>query len=174
MAKKSKEFRNLLKQERQVTDYSQKSLDNLTQQVQKGPLGRHVKGVVKNPQGQVKMSEVLEDFVDPYLEAIEGYTNKNRFISAAVLAWNLSIMPEAARQAAKEQMREQLKQEGLLEDQELWNSLLDELMERKFQYFADNRRLIMEFQFEDTGNKYHLSVASMQAPPPQAQESAEE
>lgn len=165
MAKKSKGFRDLLKQERQATDHSQKALDGLAKKVQKGSLGHHVKGIVQNPRGQVKMSEVLEDFVEPYLEEIEGYVAKDRFISVAVLAWNLAIMPEEARQTAKEQLQNQLEQGELSGDQELWDSLLDELVERKFQYFADNRRLIMEFQFEDTGDQYHLSVASMQAPP---------
>jgi len=49
MAKKSKGFRELMKQKRQATDYSQKALDNLTQKVQKGPLSKHVEGVVQNP-----------------------------------------------------------------------------------------------------------------------------
>jgi len=167
MAKKSKGFRELMKQKRQATDYSQKALDNLTQKVQKGPLSKHVEGVVQNPQGQVKMSEVLENFIEPYLEEIDGYVQKQKFIELAVVAWNLAILPEAARQAMREQFQSSLGRNGLPEDQEFLDSLLDELMERKLQYFPNNRRLIMDFQFEDAGDQYHLSVASTQAPPPQ-------
>lgn len=167
MAKKSKGFRELLKQQHQSADQSQKALDNLAQRVQKGPLSQHVEGVVQNPQGQVKMSEVLEDFVEPYLEEIEGYEAKCNFIAIAVLAWNLAILPEAARPAAKEGLQRQSQQKRLPEDQGVLDALLDELMARKLQYFADNRRLIMDFQFEDIGDQYHLSVASMLAPQPQ-------
>lgn len=167
MAKKSKGFRELLKQERRVTDYSQQALDKLAKRVQKGSLGKNVEGIVQNPEGQVKMSEVLEDFIKPYLEAIDGYKRQRSFITVAVIAWNLAILPEAARQPVKDGLQSQLDQDGLPADQEFLDTLLDELMERKFQYFADNHRLIMDFQFEDAGDQYHLSVASVQAPPPQ-------
>jgi len=113
------------------------------------------------------MSEVLENFIEPYLEEIDGYVQKQKFIELAVVAWNLAILPEAARQAMREQFQSSLGRNGLPEDQEFLDSLLDELMERKLQYFPNNRRLIMDFQFEDAGDQYHLSVASTQAPPPQ-------
>lgn len=167
MAKKSKGFRELLKQQRQATDYSQRALDNLAKRVQQGPLSNQVEGVIQNPKGQVKMSEVLEDFIKPYLEEIDSYAQKQQFIELAVVAWNLAILPEEARQAMREQLQSSLDQRGLPEDREFVDSLLDELMERKVQYFPNNRRLIMEFQFEDAGDQYHLSVASMQAPSPQ-------
>ncbi len=38
--------------------------------------------------------------------------------------------------------------------------IIDEMIARKQQFFADNQRLIMDFQLQDTGKSFHLSVAS--------------
>jgi thymidine phosphorylase len=59
MAKKSKGFGEILKQQRADKTH-QKGLEELQRQVQKGPLGEKFAGMVMNPKGEVKRSEALE------------------------------------------------------------------------------------------------------------------
>ncbi len=72
MARKSKAFGEILKQQRADKSH-QKRLEKLEQKLQTGPLGDQFAGTVMNPKGEVKMSEVLEAFVEPYLDFIQGF-----------------------------------------------------------------------------------------------------
>ena len=38
--------------------------------------------------------------------------------------------------------------------------IIDEMISRKQQLFADNQRYILDFQLQDSGKQFHLSVAS--------------
>ena len=38
--------------------------------------------------------------------------------------------------------------------------IIDEMIVRKQQLFADNQRYIIDFQLQDSGKQFHLSVAS--------------
>ena len=40
------------------------------------------------------------------------------------------------------------------------NALLDSLIQRKTQFFADDRRYILSYHLEDTGTSYQLMMAS--------------
>ena len=40
------------------------------------------------------MSEVIMDFIEPYMESADTYEAQDRLISIAVLAWNASLLPE--------------------------------------------------------------------------------
>jgi len=74
MARKSKDFRELLNQQRANKD-EQKALQNFRQKVQQGSLKDKVKTIVMTPQGDIKMSEVLEEFIEPYLGLAEKSCN---------------------------------------------------------------------------------------------------
>ena len=158
MARKSKGFGELLKQQRSgKTD--KKALEKLQQKVQKGPLGGQFAGMVTNPKGEVKMSEVLEEFVDPYLETAKNRSQREKLFSIASLAWNLAIVSEKERQSMIDQMIGGLKESDPLAQQDI-REIIDELIERKQTFFAENKRYIIDFQLQDRGNQFHLSVAS--------------
>jgi hypothetical protein len=167
MPKKSKGFRDLLKQNQQASDYNQKALNNFEQRFKQGSFGGKVAGVVQNPKGQVKMSEVLEDFMEPYLKDIDGYAAQYTFIELAVIAWNLAVMSEETRQSARDELLSKLAENSSRSDLKELDAILGELIDRKLKHFPNNHRLIMDFQFEDAGDRFHLSVASTMAPSPQ-------
>jgi hypothetical protein len=155
MAKKSRGFAELLKQ-KQAERTQQSALEKLQQKVQQGPLSERLSGIVASPQGEIKMSEVLEKFVDPYLDFAQNRSQREKLFSIAVIAWNLALMPENERQ--------QIIEQGTTGNDPLarqdTREFIDELIARKQTLFAENKRYIVEFQLQDTGKTLHLSVAS--------------
>ncbi|MCT7968404.1 hypothetical protein NG799_19020 [Laspinema sp. D1] len=159
MARKSKAFGEILKQQRAEKTH-EKELEKLQQKLQKGPWGDKVAGTVTNPKGEAKMSEVLEEFVEPYLSSIETPVERKKLFEVAVVAWNLSLMPETVRQT----MIDKLIQESM-EGADPWikqdmRKMIDELIARKQKFFTQHKRYVIDFQLEDTGSGFHLSVAS--------------
>ena len=164
MARKSKAFGEILKQERAAT-IQEKRLEQLQQKLQKGPFGDQVAGVVNNPKGEVKMSEVLEAFIDPYLRSIRTPIERKKLFELAVVVWNLSLMPENERQPMIDEfIKEGLKGSDPLIQQDT-RQIIDSLIARKQKFFAENTRLILDFELQHTGNQFHLSVASADSNP---------
>jgi hypothetical protein len=162
MARKSKEFGELLRQE-QGGLTEEKALEKFQNKVKQGPLAQIAAKFVNTAPGQVKMSEVLEDFVEPYLHEAPSFGDKERLFSIAVMAWNIAIMPESEQQPFIDQMIEETL--GTTDDrlQKDTRAVLAEMMVRKKTKFADNCRMIAEFQLQDMGQSFHLSVASLPA-----------
>jgi hypothetical protein len=159
MARKSKGFGELLNQQR-ADNTHQKELEKLQQKVQKGPLGSKLAGMVMNPEGEVKMSEVLQAFVEPYLDLARNRGQREKLFSIAVIAWNLAIMPEKDRQPMIDQLiNVGLKGTDPLAQQDT-REIIDEFIDRKQKFFAKHKRYVVDFQLQDIGKQFHLSVAS--------------
>lgn len=126
--------------------------------MQQASLGKRT-SVVVEPH-EVKMSEVLEAFVDPYLDDAKNHAQRGKLFSLAVAAWNLALVPEVDRQHTLEE----LIQKGLIGStpaaKQDFRSLIGELVARKQTFFAENTRWIVEFQLQEMGETFHLSVAS--------------
>jgi hypothetical protein len=159
MAKKSKGFGELLKHQR-ADKIHQKALEKLEQKVKQGPLSEKFAGMVMNPQGEVKMFEVLEELVEPYLDFTRNFSQREKLFSLALVAWNIALMPENERQ----QMIDQVIEQGMGGNDPLARQdareIIDGLIARKQKLFADNKRYIIDFQLQDMGQTFHLSVAS--------------
>lgn len=159
MAKKSQGFGKPLHQ-KQADKVHRKALEKLQQKVQQGSLGDKFTAMVTNPQGEVKMSEVLEEFVEPYLDFARNRNQREKLFGIAVAAWNLAIMPESDRQQMINRLIEQgLKGNDPLAQQDT-KEIIDEMICRKQALFADNKRYIVNFQLQDMGKTFHLSVVS--------------
>ncbi|HID86163.1 MAG TPA: hypothetical protein EYP55_02155 [Anaerolineae bacterium] len=106
------------------------------------------------------MSQVLRDFVEPYLEFADTEEAYRKLLTLAVLAWNASFLSEEERQ----DMIDRVLSEGLSEaDDELkagLKSIVNMLIRRKEEHFAAYTRRIIDFDVTDTGEGYHLAVAS--------------
>jgi hypothetical protein len=163
MAQKSKGFRSLLKQQKTINN-RETALNAFEQKLQQSELGNDFQDIVKNPKGEVKMSDVLEEFVEPYLPEASGLNQRKMLFEMAIIAWNLALMPESQRQSALEDLINQAIRKKNPRDQQDMRNLLDEMVTRKLQLFSANQRYILDYQLEDIGDQFHLSVASTLAP----------
>jgi len=106
------------------------------------------------------MSDVLADFVEPYITAAESQDAYNKLLTLAVTAWNGALVPEAERS----HMLDEVLTKGLGDvpaslKKEL-REFVGELIARKLTHFPDNQRAIIDFTLEESHGSYHLSVVS--------------
>jgi len=148
----------------------QEQFEHLKGKLEQGPFqGREI---VIEPGGEVKMSEVLAEFVEPYRELGDTEDNYRKLLELAIAAWNASLLPEEGQQ----DMVDELFDKGMPTVEEEVKTGLKEivnmLIARKRAYFADCRRAIVDFELTDTGSGYHLTVASAPTETPSEASSA--
>jgi thymidine phosphorylase len=159
MARKSKGFGELLNQQR-AENFHREGLAKLQEKVQHGAMGDKFAGIVTNPKGEVKMSEVLESFVEPYLDAAQNQSQREKLFSIATIAWNLALLSGGDRSSLIDKMIQAgIKSNDRLAQQDT-REIINEMIIRKQKFFADNKRYIIDFQLQDAGSQFHLSVAS--------------
>lgn len=159
MGKKSKGFVELLRQQQREKNH-QDAMQGLEDTVRQGPLGKNFVDIVKNPKGHVKMSDVLERFVEPYEDDEMTLHHRRNLLGIAVIAWNLALLPQAERKGMmKKLMREVLRGDDPLLQREA-RSIVENMIARKEQLFADNQRYIVSYDLKDMGTEFHLTVAS--------------
>jgi hypothetical protein len=158
MAKKSKGFSEILLQE-QWANASDRSFDKLKQKVNRS-YGKDVKLIVN--QGEiVKMSEVLEDFVEPYTDDTLNKHGLEMLFSMGVLAWNIALMPKEKRTEMLNEAFTATMPDADPDDIAFGKNLVEEMIDRKDKFFADNHRMIMNFELQYVARgEYHISVAS--------------
>lgn len=116
----------------------------------------------------VKMSEVLEAFVEPYHDAATTDRAYRKLLTVAATAWNMSLLPEEERSARLDEFLEVIPKE-VRRDGKL---IVRELMERKEDSFSEYRRMILDLEVTDTGDDLHLTVVSTAEDLPREPESA--
>lgn len=131
-------------------------------------LGRKAAFLTEPPDG-IKMSEVLEAFVEPYLDLANTFDELRLLFLTAILAWNIALLPEDRQQAAIEDLVEKgvrAEDEEAEEARADLRSVLNELIARKELFFAEYNRFIVDFRLMDTGDRYYLTVLSSLAETP--------
>jgi hypothetical protein len=112
-----------------------------------------------------KMSQVLGDFVAPVTGCANNLTDWKRLLSLGMIAWNSALQPPHCREAIiNSAIDEGLRRENL-QDRQADRKLVDWLIMRKLESFANYQRPIVAFQIdelEDGG--YYLSVVSAALP----------
>jgi predicted RNA-binding protein with RPS1 domain len=167
MAKKSREFSELVRQQK-WEKASNKSFEKLQKTV-KQDFGEDVQ-MVRNMEGLAKMSEVLKDFIRPYADIPQNKKELQRLLETAVTAWDLAFMPKEKRESELDQMfasmLKKAKKNIDKEDLATSRALIEDFIDRKLKYFADEQRQVIDFQVEYLGRgEYHLSVASAMSNP---------
>jgi hypothetical protein len=104
----------------------------------------------------VKMSEVLKAFIQPYMDFADTEESFKKLVTIAVVAWNISLLPRSEQVKSVNDLLKSLPPDVRADTK----SILRELMRRKKKYFAEFRRMIIEFEVVDTKNGFHLTVIS--------------
>jgi hypothetical protein len=161
-ARSRRKLRGRIEKQRRGPLASEESqhLESLKRKFEQRRPGRNL--VVVEPPGVQKMSEVLEDFVEPFRYEAETEVSFRALISLGVLAWNASFVPPKEQRAMADRIPRELFPEGPSEAQAEVQSLFLALLERKQTHFAKNRRTILEFNVSPTSAGLHLSVISAQ------------
>lgn len=106
------------------------------------------------------MSEVIWNFVAPEMEIVSDLEEGHRLVSVAILAWNLSLLPEQER---KDNINNYLVDLGIDNDpleSQAFKKFVQGFIDRKLKYFADIDRVIFDFKLEERRDTFHLSIAS--------------
>jgi hypothetical protein len=116
--------------------------------------------VVYEPAGREKMSEVLDDFIEPYSDLADTEDAYRKLLSLGVLAWNAALLPEDQRQAMIDKTLEAGLTRASGANRAQAREFIEMLVRRKQEHFAGNQRAIISFTLSNTADGYHLSVAS--------------
>src|SRR5437870_10891073 len=113
--------------------------------------------VVFNPIDEEKMSEVLIEFVRPYLKSAKTFDAKRKLFTLAVLAWGASLLPKEKQ----DQMLNDVLRNLSPEINEGLREIVEMMIKRKNLFFADNKRKIIDLTLSETKDGFNLSVASL-------------
>jgi hypothetical protein len=141
---------------------SDRYLAQFAKKLAQSPISQSVAGIVMNSTGTVKMSEVLEEFVDPYLDERQSTEEQRKLFTISVFAWNLALEPDETRQLKMDEIIEEMMPNGTERDHADMRLILEGLINRKHDYFKDINRFIANLEIKDLGRNLHLSVASLE------------
>ena len=113
----------------------------------------------RNVPGQEKMSEVLLDFLRPYLDDAKTRADIEKLVAVGIFAWNAAISSKGFEEGMK-LFTDKLS----LPDRIFFKKFVRELMARKEALFPENKRLIISYRVADLDDQWHVSVASTLAP----------
>jgi hypothetical protein len=112
---------------------------------------------VVNALGAEKMSEVLGEFLGPYLKQTTTPEDFRNVLDIGVIAWNAALVAGKVRQELLEATLASLPADA----RGPARALLEEMIRRKEALFASNQRMIVEYELTRAGpGKAHLSVTS--------------
>ena len=106
-----------------------------------------------------KMSEVILDFAEPLLDAIDDDEFFENAINCAVACWNLSFLPEKKQRRQLRAIVNELGKSALLTRVEA-EDCTRMLLERKRIFFADEKRIVVNYKVVEEEDHHHLFVMS--------------
>jgi hypothetical protein len=136
----------------------QKWFERSKEKLKSGPF-RTEKFVI-SPDGEVKLSEVLREFVEPYRKFTDTKEKYQTLLRLGVIAWNTSFFPEKEQQGTIQRVIDKEMPTGTEEMKNELKEILHTLIVRKKAHFSEYKRKIIDFDLIDRGKKYHLTVTS--------------
>jgi hypothetical protein len=111
-----------------------------------------------------KMSEVLWEFLAPYMPLAPDREAVEKLLAMAIAAWNVTLFPVGERAQRLRELSTTLPAESRTD----FLALMREMMTRKERYFAQNTRYIVNYELTERRASYHLNVLSTLLPSGQA------
>lgn len=101
-----------------------------------------------------KMSEVILDFAEPLLDALDDDELFENAINCAVACWNLSFLPEKKQQRQVQAIVNELGKSDQLTRFE-FEDCVRMLLERKRILFADEKRIVVNYKIVEEEEDHH-------------------
>ena len=117
----------------------------------------HNTQVMVNPAGTEKMSEVILRFAEPFKDH-DGLVPR-AMLEIAIIMWNASFMPSDMQRKAVEDLVNVFPSDDSGARREMLRTT-HMLLERKKQYFSQNKRMIMDYHITESAHGIHLDVMS--------------
>jgi hypothetical protein len=118
-------------------------------------------GVVSGRVGEVKMSEVLGDFVRPEIDWCPDRTSLEQLYSMGQIAWNIALEPERRHDFLIEEALDDHMVDSTAWQREACRKFLRGLVTRKLEHFDHYRRPILSFRIDELADgDYNVSVMS--------------
>ena len=116
--------------------------------------------LVHNMPGQIKMSEVMQEFIAPYRDLARDESEVRHLLMLALVAWNASMIPE--RMQNSEPVRRLIEGIAAVPGGPFAAAaeVVAALTQRKLDHFAAIHRKILSFDFVDRGDDFNLSIVS--------------
>ena len=143
--------------ERRVGDVASTALQTMRER-QQARYGGRLKVRLTDPKGPLpKLSQVLEEFAWPLIEAAQVPDDIEAAVSRAIIAWNLAIVPEDVQASLVHAAMD-----GFGDDRDAlrFKVTLAALVARKKALFDEDRRFVVDYETTVTspGNLLHLAV----------------
>jgi len=106
-----------------------------------------------------QMSEILLEFADPATDVAAGRHSYRSALTLAVLAWNVSLLPEAKQQQVLESRLGPLMSLYTDSDQDTVRQIIEMLIQRRLREFAGNHGFIVGFELDESIDPPSLSVS---------------
>jgi hypothetical protein len=116
--------------------------------------------IIINPPNKEKMSEVLKDFVAPFLDECVDNIQMRTVISIGLIVWNASQLPEEKQQAILNKMKYLLPIREKKDEHLFHENVIKTLLKRKKDYFSSNKRVLLDHQFSEHNGELSLDVVS--------------
>ena len=140
---------------------SKRAFKKLEQNIKRN-MGSSFGGIIHNAPGQIKMSDALEEIIAPFADDADTIVAMKNLVGLGAMAWNITLMPP---QEQIEQIQTLVQTMGSeAEDIDMLYKMIHEMMQRKQALYPDVNRTIVNFEVEDIGDGWHLSVASTLPP----------
>ncbi|MBI5442203.1 MAG: hypothetical protein HY900_13455 [Deltaproteobacteria bacterium] len=105
------------------------------------------------------MSEVLLDFLEPYLKDNEPDRAHTSMVGMGALVWNLAFFPEAEREETLTAAAHDLTR-GDPEARPTLELAMRALLHRRLTLFGENRRMILKYAVSRKAGGLYLDVVS--------------
>lgn len=112
--------------------------------------------IVRDPPGLARMSEVFEDFLAPEMATAESEDALRTVLKLGMIAWNASLLPPAERARMIQETASTMPADVVA----AFRLLLDHLIRRKEEHFAEHLRVIFDFSLTFDANGPYLQVVS--------------
>jgi hypothetical protein len=115
----------------------------------------HIK-IVKRRAGP-KVSEVLMEFAEPWLDEARNDDQRRTVIGMAILAWNMAAIPEPERwDGVSPEFTESLREPA--------KAILEEMIARKLAMYSKENRSLLDYEITGSGANMRVDVVYSLSP----------